>query len=67
MAQDATREGRRTRSLATVLVVLAVVGLAGEAAAADAASSDAAQAFIKFFVSPSARPKFIAVGLDYKE
>ena len=28
---------------------------------------DAAQAFIKFLVSPSARPKFIEVGLDYKE
>jgi hypothetical protein len=44
-----------------------VVGLAGRAPAADAASPDAAQAFIKFLVSPSARPKFIEVGLDYKE
>lgn len=58
---------RRTRSLATVLAVLAMVGLAGKAAAADAASPDTAQAFIKFLVSPSARPKFIEVGLDYKE
>jgi len=32
-----------------------------------AASPDAAKAFIQFLMSPSARPKFVAVGLDYKE
>jgi molybdate transport system substrate-binding protein len=32
-----------------------------------AASPEAAKAFIQFLMSPSARPKFVVVGLDYKE
>ena len=35
--------------------------------AAGAASTEAARAFIQFLVSSKARPKFMAVGLDYKE
>jgi len=32
-----------------------------------AATPDAAKSFIQFLMTPSARPKFVAVGLDYKE